>query len=385
MKSDIRVAAPPPKPLMIFDGDCNFCTLWIRRWQQMTGDAVDYLPSQDASVAAQFPEIPRDRFQTAVQLIEPDGTVYSGAEAVFRTLAKNPKWQWALRIYENAPIIARITEFAYGFVAGHRTFFSLLTRWFWGRHVEQPDYFLTRWFFLRALGVIYLVAFISLWTQISGLIGHNGILPAGQFMSAVKQQCDAQGIGLERFHLLPTLCWFDSSDGFLNFQCAAGTICAMLLIIGIAPAPCLALLWLFYLSLATVGQDFLGFQWDNLLLEAGFLAIFFAPLQTFTTLIARIAAVTNRSLAAATAVVQAHVFVRLCEIVERRSELAQSHRAHISLSNPAAADVDWLVCEPIAALVSKFSCAVMFAIELGAPLSDFRAATNPVFRLRRAW
>ena len=53
----------------------------------------------------------------------------------------------------------------------------------------------------------------------------------------------------------------------------------MLLIVGIAPAPCLALLWLLYLSLVTVGRDFLGFQWDNLLLEAGFLAIFFAPLQ----------------------------------------------------------------------------------------------------------
>ena len=55
--------------------------------------------------------------------------------------------------------------------------------------------------------------------------------------------------------------------------------CPVLLTVGIAPAPCLALLWLLYLSLATVGQDFLGFQWDNLLLEAGFLAIFFAPLQ----------------------------------------------------------------------------------------------------------
>jgi len=104
-------------------------------------------------------------------------------------------------------------------------------------------------------------------------------LPADQFMSAAQQQCDAQGIGPERFHLLPTLDWFNASDGFLNFQCAAGSTLAGLLILGIAPAPCLALLWLFYLSLATVGRDFLGFQWDNLLLEAGFLAIFFAPLQ----------------------------------------------------------------------------------------------------------
>ena len=59
MKSDIRVATPPPKPLMVFDGDCNFYAFWIRRWQQTTGNAVDYLPSQAATVAAQFLEIAR--------------------------------------------------------------------------------------------------------------------------------------------------------------------------------------------------------------------------------------------------------------------------------------------------------------------------------------
>jgi len=279
MKCDIRVATPPANPLIIFDGDCHFCTLWIRRWQQMTGDAVSYLPAHDLRVADQFPEIPRQAFDDAVLLIEPDGAVYSGAAAVFRALAHNPKCRWPLRAYEESPAFASITERAYCTVAGNRTFFSRLTRWFWGRHVERPDYFLTRWMFLRSLGVIYLIAFVSLWTQIGGLIGHGGILPANQFMSAVQQQCDSQGIGLERFHLLPTLCWLDSSDGFLNVQCAAGTVCAMMLITGIAQVPCLALLWLLYLSLATVGRDFYGFQWDNLLLEAGFLAIFSAPLQ----------------------------------------------------------------------------------------------------------
>ena len=108
MNSDIRVAAPPPKALMIYDGDCNFCTLWIRRWRQITGDAVDYLPSRDVVVTAQFSEIPASRFLTAVQLIEADGMVYSGAEAVFRGLAKNPKWRWLLTVYENVPAIARL-------------------------------------------------------------------------------------------------------------------------------------------------------------------------------------------------------------------------------------------------------------------------------------
>jgi len=138
MKSAIRVAAPPPKPLMVFDGDCNFCTLWIHRWRQMTGESVDYLPAQDPRIAAQFPEIPRAQFDTAVQLIEPDGSVYSGAEAVFRTLAHNPNRQWPLRCYEKSSPFASITEWAYRLVAENRKFFSLLTRWFWGRHVEQP-------------------------------------------------------------------------------------------------------------------------------------------------------------------------------------------------------------------------------------------------------
>jgi predicted DCC family thiol-disulfide oxidoreductase YuxK len=279
MKERIRVATPPPKPLMVFDGDCNFCSLWVRRWRQMTGNAVDYLPAQDPRIAAQFPEIPREQFDTAVQLVEPDGAVYSGAEAVFRALAENPKRQWPLRLYETRPAFAQFTERAYEFVARHRTGFSRLTRWFWGRRLEPPAYFLTRRLFLRALGLVYLVAFVSLWTQISGLIGHDGILPTDQLLPAIQQHYAAQGIGPERFYLVPTLSWLDASDGFLHCQCAAGTVLAILLILGIAPVPCLALLWLLYLSLVTVGRDFLGFQWDNLLLEAGFLAIFFAPLQ----------------------------------------------------------------------------------------------------------
>jgi predicted DCC family thiol-disulfide oxidoreductase YuxK len=278
MTRDLNVAAPPPKPLLVFDGDCNFCRLWIRRGRQITGDAVDYLPSQDPAIAAQFPEIPREQFDTAVVLIEIDGSVYSGAEAVFRTLSLNPKYDWLLSVYEKLPGLAPMSEFAYRLIATNRRFFSLLTRWLWGPHVERPDYILTRWLFLRALGLVYLVAFISLWTQIGGLIGHNGILPVDQYLPAVSQYCDAHGIGPDRFRQLPTLCWLDASDHALNLQCAAGTVCAVLLILGLAPAPCLALLWLLYLSLTAVGRDFLGFQWDALLLEAGFLAIFFAPL-----------------------------------------------------------------------------------------------------------
>ncbi len=264
---------------MVYDGDCRFCTLWIKRWQQETGDQVEYLPSQDPDVSTRFPEIPRRQFETAVQLIETDGRVYNGAVAAFRCLAHNPRKRRLLDWYEDSPIFARISERSYRFVAEHRTLFSALTRLAYGRHVEQPAYFLVRWIFLRALGVIYLIAFLSLWTQIGGLIGSNGILPAKQFISGAAEQMNLHGAGVERFWMLPTLFWFNASDIFLQIQCGAGVALAGLLIAGIAPAPCLFLLWLIYLSLAVVCREFLGYQWDYLLLETGFLAIFFAPLQ----------------------------------------------------------------------------------------------------------
>jgi len=122
-----RLAVPPPKPLMVYDGDCNFCKHWIGRWRKLTGDAVDYLPFQDSQIAKHFPEIPLEQFEKSVQFIETDGAVYSGAEAVFLSLAKNPKWQWPLRWYRKFRLFAIVAEAAYRFVAKHRSFFSRLS------------------------------------------------------------------------------------------------------------------------------------------------------------------------------------------------------------------------------------------------------------------
>ena len=275
----LRVASPPAKGVMIYDGDCNFCSLWVHRWRHATGDHLDYLPFQEPVVAARFPEVPRDRFETAVQLVEADGCVYGGAAAVFRALAHNPHEEWLLDWYQHSPVFARASEFGYRVVARHRGFFSAMTRLAWGRHLDPPTHNLVRWVFLRSLGLVYLIAFVSLWVQIIGLAGSKGILPASSAIGAMGLQADAQRIGLDRYHVVPTLCWFNASDGFLKLQCAAGAVLAVLLVIGIAPAPCLFLMWLIYLSLATICREFLGFQWDNLLLETGFLAIFLAPLQ----------------------------------------------------------------------------------------------------------
>ena len=140
-------------------------------------------------------------------------------------------------------------------------------------NVSPPDR-VSRWLFLRLLGVVYLLAFTSLWPQMLGLVGSQGILPASHLLEAAASQ-----FGAARFWAAPTLCWISSSDACLRGLCAAGVIVACGLILDIAPAMCLGALWVLYLSMVTIGQDFLGFQWDNLLLEAGWLSIFFAPLR----------------------------------------------------------------------------------------------------------
>ena len=138
---------------------------------------------------------------------------------------------------------------------------------------DPRTYARATWLFLRLLGLVYLAAFWSAGTQILGLVGHNGILPADQYMQAL-----AAIKGLNRFWIFPTLTWISASDAMLRFLCVGGVVLSSLLIAGILSTPALILLWLFYLSLSVVGQEFLSYQWDTLLLETGFLAIFLAPL-----------------------------------------------------------------------------------------------------------
>lgn len=143
----------------------------------------------------------------------------------------------------------------------------------------QPAYVLSRWVFLRLLGVVYFVAFVSLTLQITGLVGDQGILPAGGFF----QRAHA-AYGSAAYRLLPSLCWLGASDGMLHALAWAGAGLAVLLVAGVGQAPVLLLLWICYLSLAVAGQTFLWFQWDALLLETGLLAVLYAPTQLWPSL-----------------------------------------------------------------------------------------------------
>src|SRR5213593_603795 len=266
----LRVANPPSKPLLIWDGECHFCMRWIERWRVMTAGKIGYVTYQE--VADQFPEIPRAEFERAMTFIEPDGKTFFAAEAVYRSLQYRSSRKWLAWSYDHVPGFAEVSELAYRFIARHRKVGSAVTRLLWGNDVRPPTYFWAQRWFLRALGLIYLIAFVSLWVQVEGLVGSDGVSPVNQFLPAVYER-----FGRSAYSLLPTLCWFNSSNSFLHFLCSGGVVLSLLLIVGIAPALSLVALFVFYLSLILAGQTFLSFQWDILLLETGFLSIFLAP------------------------------------------------------------------------------------------------------------
>lgn len=123
--------------------------------------------------------------------------------------------------------------------------------------------------FLRLLGLTFLVAFLSLLSQVDVLYGSRGLLPLQQYLDALRPSATAFRV--------PTLFWLSCSDTVLRAVAVAGALLSVGLIRNVAPRYCLIGAWLLYVSYACVGQAFLGFQWDNLLLETAFFSLFITP------------------------------------------------------------------------------------------------------------
>jgi hypothetical protein len=146
-------------------------------------------------------------------------------------------------------------------------------RWLFAPRKGEPKREIARWLLLRSLGGIYFSAFFPLVFQIRGLIGPEGILPAGPYLEAV-----ARTIGHWRgVWYAPTVLWCSSGSGMLDALCWVGMIASVLLLLNLWPRGMLAICFVCFLSFVSAAQDFSGYQSDGMLLEAGFISLFFAP------------------------------------------------------------------------------------------------------------
>ena len=258
---------PWPRPTLVFDGECGICRTWVDYWRQLTGNQVFYRPYQEA--AQDFPRIPVEAFRRAMLLIERDERVFGGAAAAFWLLRYAPDrgfWWW---LYSYVPGFAFLAEAAYTFLSRRRGLLAFLTRLLWGIPLAPTRYDLTSWIFLRGIGLIYVFAFYSIAVQVLGLVGSDGILPLDEYLAAARQ-----GWGVSAYWQLPTLFWLTQSDTLLVAGAWLGVALGLAVTLGVGVRPALIALFVLYLSYVYAGQLFMSYQWDLLLLESGFLAIF---------------------------------------------------------------------------------------------------------------
>lgn len=143
------------------------------------------------------------------------------------------------------------------------------------KHKNCRTYWLTRFMILRLLGIVYAVAFLVAINELVPLIGANGLLPVGIFLDRVREALGSTGEGFMR---LPSLFWFVHSDTALLTVSWVGFVLSLIVVAGFANVPLLTVLWLLYMSIVHVGQEWYGYGWEIQLLETGFLAIFLCPL-----------------------------------------------------------------------------------------------------------
>ena len=143
------------------------------------------------------------------------------------------------------------------------------------------------------------MAFTSLFVQLPGLFGSDGLIPITVVQDQVKQQTKVT----DRFtliQLVPSILWYSkeinsyiiyifsglshmtAEDNVLHLMIFTGSVLSFLMAIEasnkLLNSFTFLILWVFYTSIFSMSSVFLGYQWDALLLEAGFITIFFAPI-----------------------------------------------------------------------------------------------------------
>jgi hypothetical protein len=140
---------------------------------------------------------------------------------------------------------------------------------------DAPGNWLGRFLLLRVLGLVHLMAFLTLYFQGPALIGPGGLEPAVTMLGDVAAAAGGRGAG---FWALPTVFWLGAGDTALRVAGLVGAGLSLVVLAGYANAILLTVLCLLQISVVNIGQTFYAFGWEIQLVETGFLCIFLCPL-----------------------------------------------------------------------------------------------------------
>ena len=262
---------------MVWDGDCEFCRKFAERFEAGAGGVVEFIPYQ--SLHKKYPKSPKLDYEKSVVFFT-STNVTIGAEAIFNFFYVIGK-KWPKKLYENFSLVPKVSEFFYGCIAKNRRRFGFFSRMLFGDNFMPDSYKVSSWIFGRMLGLVGAAAFLSFWVQADLIIGSNGIVPFSENLTQIESFIIKSDLDTSKWLAKPTLLWFYNSDLWLNIILLIGFISSLSLAIGLVPHVSILLSWVSYLSIASVSEPFLNFQWDALLLEVYLISIFFVPWRVF--------------------------------------------------------------------------------------------------------
>lgn len=241
----------PNNVTMLYDGDCGFCKYWVSQLNILVGDKIESKPYQSVLSGGTWNGFTRDDCRRSIKLYDAStGTAYEAAHAAFKALSYSDK-AWAslpLKLYKSLPGFKQVSELIYAVVAFARPLLSRLgSELGASRSID---------FFIRGIGLCYLLSFLSLLPQLEALWGPRGLAPIAW-----------SAIGLS---------WVDASRAVpvLMTACILGALSSLLVVLKRYSSLALSLSFLIYFFFVSFGSVFMSFQWDALLLETGFVAIF---------------------------------------------------------------------------------------------------------------
>jgi len=262
---------------MVWDGECDFCRLCADRFKVLVNDNIEFIPYQN--IFNKYPKAPELDYKKSVVFFTKKNT-YTGAAAVFRFYGeigkKLPMW-----LYRKSVIFEKISESFYQFIANNRRFFRFIGQFFLGSNYLPDTYKISGWIYGRLLGFVGLIAFLSFWSQSDMLIGSSGIVPFESDLRQIEGFITKTNTDISKWFARPTILWLSQTDFWLNMVLCLGALATLSLMIGLAPHISILVSWICYLSISSVSEPFLNFQWDTLLLETYLLSIFFVPWKLF--------------------------------------------------------------------------------------------------------
>ena len=202
----------PKHPIMVWDGECEFCRLCADRFKSAGTDTVELIPFQD--LHSKYPKAPRLEYEKSVVIFSKN-SIQTGAAAVY-SYYNEIGVQWPLWLYKRFSLFSKISESSYQFVANNRKVFRKIGQVFWGSNFLADTYKISGWLYGRLLGLVGLIAFLSFWTQSNLLISSEGLVPFKDDLQQIEGYITTTGSDISKWYARPTLLWLSNTDLWLD-------------------------------------------------------------------------------------------------------------------------------------------------------------------------